>query len=37
LIATPFIQPDGVGVPCQRAEDHVIDTSFAQVALESFE
>ena len=37
LIATPFIQPDGVGVSCQRAEDHVIDTSFVQVALESLE
>ena len=35
LIATPFIQPDGVGVACKRAEDQVVDADARADALSS--
>ena len=31
LIATPFIQPDGVGVACQRTENQVVDAALVQM------
>ena len=36
-IAAPFVQPDGVGVACERAEDEVVDAALVQMRLEPLE